>query len=152
MIKRTFIVERGMLDTNNDRVIVSGVKLPKEKVTITQEFKPNLSPIGVGTVYVEDGVLKCDAEMHEDFIVLYPSIGFKPIRFDKNQFGGVDMQECELIALAVCRQPNMDEGIKRICDQRQVLKCSKLAHDCIENCPNKEDKELCPNVKLKCYG
>lgn len=152
MIKRVFILERGMLDMHNDRVIIEGIKFPKEKMTITQEFRANLPPIGIGTVFIEDGVLKCDAEIAPEFTVCFPSIGFRKIRWAKNQFGGVDMQECELVALGVSRHPNHDIGIKKICDQGQYMKCTKLYDDCVANCPSKDDKTICPNVKLKTSG
>ena len=152
MIKRTFILERGMYDQHNDRVIVSGIKIPEGRITITQGFQAQLPHIGVAKVYVEDNVLKCDAEIHEDFIHLFPSIGFKPIKFCDNLMGGMDMQECDLTSLAVSPHPNMDKEIKRICDQKQVMVCSKLADKCMSECPSPEDKTICPNVKLKCYG
>ena len=153
MIKRTFIVERGMYDQHHDRVIISGMSLPESgTLVITQDFKPNLPPVGVAKVYIEDGVLKADAEMNEMFVQAYPSIGFRPIEAVDNELGGVDMKQCELLALAVSFYPNMDSEIKRICDQRQVLVCSRLATDCLKKCEHPDDKTLCPNVKVKCYG
>lgn|SRR5574339_42892 len=153
MIKRTFIVERGVPDIHGDRILIEGIKLPpKGAIVITQDFQAHKSPVGIGKVYIEDGVLKCDAEINEHFVQRFPSIGIRPIEAVDNDHGGVDVKSSELVSLAVSLHPNMDKDIKMICDQKQVYKCSLLAESCMVNCPSPEDKTLCKHVKIKCNG
>lgn len=152
MIKRTFILERGVPDRNNDRIVLSGMKLPENHITITQSFKPNLMPIGVGRVYLDNHMIKCEAEIDESFVHHFPSVGIKPILAKDNDIGGVDMLECEFISIALSPFPNTDEGIKRVCDQRQIIRCSQPAHECFNHCEHESDRTQCHHAKLDCNG
>lgn len=152
MIKRVFIVERGQVDQHGDRIIIEGLKLPKGKIPITVGFQAHHQPVGIAEVYIEDGVVKANAEIHPQFIHLFPSVGIKPIEAADNDQGGVDMKQCELLALGVSPHPNMDLGIKKISDQAQVYRCNMIADVCMASCPSKEDKTKCPNVKLTTNG
>lgn len=152
MIKRTFILERGIPDKAGDRIILTGMKLPENHLTITNSFKPNLMPIGVGRVYLDNHMLKCEAELDESFVHFFPSVGVKPIKAVDNNLGGVDWAESELVSIALSPFPNMDEGIKRICDQMQIIKCSRNAEHCFNNCDHMDDRSKCPHAKIDSNG
>src|SRR5678810_122639 len=100
MIKRTFIIERGVPDCHGDVILLSGIKLPeKGMIVITHEFNPTHKPLGIGRVYIEDGVLKCDAELADErYVTAYPSVGIRPIWAEDNDHG-VSMKECQLLGV-----------------------------------------------------
>ncbi len=117
MSKVKFIVETGKVDSNGDVIKLEGLKLPTGQIFITKDFDKSIPPIGTASVFMEDGVLKAEGEIPDEFIAGYPAVGIQIISSEPNENGGRNVTEAKLQSVSLCQQPNADPAIKRVSEQ-----------------------------------
>lgn len=112
---KTFIVENGKVDSNGDMLMIDGLKMPDKKVPLLYNFD-NSRLITKIDVFKEDGVVKAKGEIPDEYLNLYPALGFQVIEAKANEHGKI-ITQAKLYCVGLSEMPNTDETIKRISDQ-----------------------------------
>lgn len=107
-----FVVETGI----NCRI--AGINISKEKYPIYEEFDTSKPIIAEGRVFIEDGMLKCEAEIPYDFMYTFPAIqvGLRDGEKDIDPSGRLN--QCALMNIGVTFGPLKDRTIKNIFEQQ----------------------------------
>jgi hypothetical protein len=113
-MKRIFIVETAMPDSNGDIVLLDGVRIPKE-VAVTHNFSAD-EQIGVATVKKEGDKLVAIADIDDKHLDLYPAIGFSVVKYRTIDTGKV-YEEVDLQWIGLCEKQNLNPDIKTIREQ-----------------------------------
>lgn len=111
MIK-TFTVLTDGVDSQGDRIILSGIKKP-ESVFILDNFDQS-KPIGKSKNIINNGSeLIVTADLPENTKGMYPAIGFQMLKSEI--INGVrEIQECKLFCVGLSASPNVDPNIPPI--------------------------------------
>lgn len=113
-MKKKFIVATGQLDSQGDIIMPGAIK--KTTVPMTKDFKHD-HVIGEAEVFQEGDVVKAEATIIDDYLDLYPAIGFQTIKSEKK--GEVrELHEIRLMEISLCGNPNADPNVKKIRDQQ----------------------------------
>ncbi len=113
-MKVRFVAERGNKGDDNVEVDLYGIKnLPKFVIITAEDFT---TAIGTGKVFIDNSVLKVEADLREQDFHLYPTIGFESI-VEETINGFVLIRESELHTISLQPNPNTDSQIKTILEQ-----------------------------------
>ncbi len=115
MIKKTFTIATGSIDSDHDIIMPGAIKMPEgSTVKILDHFDAS-KPVGVITEIKQDSNdIVATGMFREDPTGLYPAIGFQVIKSHENMHGGRTIEELKLYCVGVCPGPNADPNVKPI--------------------------------------
>ena len=117
-----FIIDNLGLDSNGDLMTKDCIKVPdkRKRFPILINFD-EMKPVGFAEVIKEDGKLMAIADIPDQYIDLYPAIGFEIISHEQNEHGGRTITNAKLYAIGLSDKPNVDDFIKTISDQLSFI-------------------------------
>lgn len=114
-IKKEFILTTGNIDSDNDIILPSAMKLPIDKSLRIYDHFDVHKQIGIITSIKEKGNSTIAIAMFdEDPTGLYPAIGFQDVKSHVNIHGGRTYDEIKIMCVGVSPAPNSDPNIQAI--------------------------------------
>jgi len=142
---KNIIIEKGQVDTDKTKVIVSGICFPKYPIKVISNFDSR-QVLGVAEVSLDhyDGTLVADLFLKDgDYNSFYPAIGFSCLKGE--QKGEIfEVQEMKLYTVGICSSPNADRSIRTIGEQLAYQKTLEFA---LTNFQRQMSKALMPLLK-----
>lgn len=111
----TFTIETAQPDSHGDTVLLDGVQL-HDNIRVLHNFRRDQLIATVPVVFRDGDVLKCTAEIPDEYLDKYPAIGFQVQRWSWGSNGRI-YERIKLFAVGLCDEPNLNPSIKTIREQ-----------------------------------
>lgn len=116
-MKTTFTIAHiGIPDSTGDIIMPGSIK-QFANIVLTREFDCDNIIGRIERVAEVGNELKATAEIPADCMSLFPAIGFRIIKAEKNEHGGHTIHEMALSMIGLSKNPNVDQLIKPLNQQ-----------------------------------
>lgn len=127
MAIRTFTAARfGSVDSQGD-ILMPGCVKPESVVIINHNFDYTRNISVARDIKEENGELRVTADIPDKYLCCTPAIGYKVIRFERNNHGGNTLHEISLYTIGLSPNINADPSILSIKDQVNIETAKALS-------------------------
>ena len=78
---------------------IDGIKILSEPVRVTESFSHIFKPVGEGRLFKEDGVLKCEADIDDIYLLATPALA---CQINQNDDENGFIKKCIALEVGLC--------------------------------------------------